>query len=223
MRALVLEDDLQVARGLTEGLVRAGYAVEHASTASEADQAMQRGNVDVAVVDLGLPLEDGLSFIRRMRDQGVTVPMLILTARDTLDDCVVGLDSGADDYLTKPFRFPELLARLRAAVRRKHPETSFLLSVGPLRVNLRTHEVYQGEEFFALRPREREVLESLMTAWPGCAAKAALFKDADGVPADSSPNAVEVSIFRLRQKLAPLGLTIRTVRGIGYRLEEQKT
>ncbi|HEX8963762.1 MAG TPA: response regulator [Rhodocyclaceae bacterium] len=220
MRALVLEDDLLVARGLTEGLARAGYAVEHASTASEADQAMQRGNIDVAIVDLGLPLEDGLTFIRRMRDQGVTVPMLILTARDTLEDCVGGLDAGADDYLTKPFRFPELLARLRAAVRRQHAETSFLLTVGPLRVNLRTHEVYLGEEFFALRPREREVLESLMTAWPGCAAKANLFKDAGS--AELSPNAIEVSIFRLRQKLAPLGFTIRTVRGIGYRLEEQK-
>lgn len=225
MRLLVLEDDLHVAHGLTDGLARDGHVVDHVCTPSAADQAMQRQRFDAAIIDLGLPQEDGLSFIRRMRDQGITVPMLILTARDTLDDCVAGLDTGADDYMTKPFRMPELLARLRAAVRRSqsHADATVLLHVGPLKVNLRTHDVYLGDEFFELPPRERDMLEDLMSAWPNCVGKANLIRHSARTDGDCSPNAIEVCVFRLRQKLAPLGLTIRTVRGIGYRLEEQKS
>lgn len=222
MRLLVLEDDLQVARGLAEGLGRAGYAVTHVCTPSEADQAIQRERFDIAIVDLGLPHEDGLSFIRRMRDQGVALPMLIVTARDTLDDCVAGLDAGADDYLTKPFRMPELLARLRAAARRQHSDVASHLTVGPLEINLRTHEIRHGDEMFELPLREREVLESLMIAAPSLVKKDSLIQSVAGWQADVSSNAIEVYISRLRPKIEPLGFIIRSIRGIGYRLEFSK-
>jgi DNA-binding response OmpR family regulator len=222
MRLLVLEDDPAVARGLQEGLSRAGYVVDHVATPSDADQALKRESFDAAIVDLGLPQEDGLSFIKRMREQGVTVPMLILTARDTLDDCVTGLDIGADDYMTKPFRLPELLARLRASIRRNHAHATSLLRVGRLGVNLGTHEVRLDDEQFDLPPRERVVLECLMMAAPDVVPKDKLLQCLVGWQADLTPNAIEVYVSRLRQKLDPLGLTIRTVRGIGYRLEEPR-
>lgn len=222
MRLLVLEDDPQVARGLQEGLSRAGYVVDHVATPSAADQALKQESFDAAIVDLGLPQEDGLSFIRRMRSQGVTLPMLILTARDTLDDCVTGLDVGADDYLTKPVRLPELLARLRAAIRRNHAHATSLLRVGRLHVNLGTHEVRLDDDEFDLPPRERVVLECLMMAAPDVVPKDKLIQCLVGWQADLTPNAVEVYISRLRQKLDPIGLAIRTVRGIGYRLEEPR-
>ena len=146
--------------------------------------------------------------------------MLILTARETLDDCVAGLDAGADDYLTKPFRLPELLARIRAAIRRKHTDITSVLRVGPLQANLRTHEFTFRNEQFDLPPRERTILESLMAASPSLVRKDRLIQALAGYETDLSPNAIEVYISRLRQRLVPTGLAIRTVRGIGYRLEE---
>lgn len=222
MRLLVLEDDPQVARGLAEGLSREGHSVSRCGTPSDADRALSREKFDAAIVDLGLPEEDGLSFIRRMRQQGIDLPMLILTARDTLDDCVKGLDAGGDDYLTKPFRLPELLARLRASVRRRHAHTSSLLGVGRLRVNLETHEVQLDDETFELPPRERILLECLMMASPQLVRKDKLLQSLAGMESDLTPNAIEVYISRLRSKLAPVGLAIRTIRGIGYRLEEPR-
>jgi DNA-binding response OmpR family regulator len=222
MRLLVLEDDPQVARGLQEGLTRAGHTVDHVALPSAADQALTRESFDAAIVDLGLPQEDGLSFIKRMRAQGVKVPMLILTARDTLDDCVTGLEVGADDYLTKPFRLPELVARLGALIRRNHAHATSLLQVGRLQVNLATHEMRLDDDQFDLPPRERVVLECLMVAVPDVVRKDRLIQALVGWQADLTPNAIEVYISRLRQKLDSLGLTIRTVRGIGYRLEEAR-
>lgn len=222
MRLLVLEDDAQVARGLKEGLSRAGHTVSRCATPSDADSALSREEFDAAIVDLGLPGEDGLSFIRRMRQKGIDLPMLILTARDTLDDCVRGLDAGGDDYLTKPFRLPELLARLRASVRRRHARTTSQLSVGPLRVDLETHEVQLGDQTFELPPRERVLLEGLMMASPQLVPKDKLLQSLVGMESDLTLNAVEVYISRLRSKLLPVGLSIRTVRGIGYRLEEPR-
>jgi len=222
MRLLVLEDDPQVARGLQEGLARAGYTVDHVALPSAADQALTREAFDAAIIDLGLPQEDGLSFIKRMRAQGVKVPMLILTARDTLDDCVTGLEVGADDYLTKPFRLPELVARLGALIRRNHAHATSLLKIGRLQVNLATHELRLDDDQFDLPPRERVLLECLMMAVPDVVRKDRLIQALVGWQADLTPNAIEVYISRLRQKLDPLGLTIRTVRGIGYRLEETR-
>jgi DNA-binding response OmpR family regulator len=222
MRLLVLEDDPQVARGLQEGLTRAGYMVDHVVLPSAADQALTREAFDAAIIDLGLPQEDGLSFIKRMRAQGVKVPMLILTARDTLDDCVTGLELGADDYLTKPFRLPELVARIGALIRRNHAHATSLLRIGRLQVNLATHELRLDDDQFDLPPRERVVLECLMMAVPDVVRKDRLIQALVGWQADLTPNAIEVYISRLRQKLDPLGLGIRTVRGIGYRLEETR-
>jgi DNA-binding response OmpR family regulator len=220
MRVLVLEDDRQVARSLQEGLTRAGYTADHVASPVDAGQVLQQESFDAVIVDLGLPHEDGLSFIRRMRTQGIAVPMLILTARDTLDDCVTGLDAGADDYLTKPFRLPEVLARLRALIRRKHAHTTSLLNVGRLQVNLDSKELLLDGAQFDLPPRERVILECLMLAAPNLVRKDKLVQSLAGWQADLTPNAVEVYISRLRQKLVTLDLNIRTVRGIGYRLEE---
>ena len=219
MRLLILEDDLQVARALTEGLVRAGYEVDHVGRPSEADHALQRGGYDIAIVDLCLPHEDGLAFIRRMRQQGIPTPMLILTVRDTLDDCVSGLDCGANDYMTKPFRFPELLARLRAAARPKFEDRASVIRVGPLALNLRTREMQIGDEQLDLPAREQIVLEKLMTASPRIVGKAKLIEALTDGEAGLSDNTVEVYVARLRLKLSAHGFSIRNVRGIGYRLE----
>jgi DNA-binding response OmpR family regulator len=220
VRLLVLEDDPQVARSLQEGLERAGYAVAAFGTPSDADQAFGRGEFDAAVIDLGLPHEDGLSFIRRIRERGITVPMVILTARDTLDDCISGLDAGADDYMTKPFQLPELLARLRASIRRAHARATSQLRIGRLQVDLGTHELHVDNDPFDLPPRERAVLEALMLSAPNAVRKDQLIHNLVGWETEMLPNAVEVYVSRLRPKLLNLGLEIRAVRGIGYRLEE---
>jgi DNA-binding response OmpR family regulator len=220
VRLLVLEDDPQVARSLQEGLERAGYAVAAFGTPSDADQAFGRGEFDAAVIDLGLPHEDGLSFIRRIRERGITVPMVILTARDTLDDCISGLDAGADDYMTKPFQLPELLARLRASIRRAHARATSQLRIGRLQVDLGTHELHVDNDPFDLPPRERAVLEALMLSAPNAVRKDQLIHNLVGWETEMLPNAVEVYVSRLRPKLLNLGLEIRAVRGIRYRLEE---
>lgn len=209
-----------MARSLQEGLERAGYAVAAFGTPSDADQAFGRGEFDAAVIDLGLPHEDGLSFIRRIRERGITVPMVILTARDTLDDCISGLDAGADDYMTKPFQLPELLARLRASIRRAHARATSQLRIGRLQVDLGTHELHVDNDPFDLPPRERAVLEALMLSAPNAVRKDQLIHNLVGWETEMLPNAVEVYVSRLRPKLLNLGLEIRAVRGIGYRLEE---
>lgn len=220
MRILVVEDDKLVSDGLCQGLERAGYAVDALNTAAAAVEALRFEAFDAAIVDLGLPDMDGLQLIGRLRQRGDTLPILILTARDTLDACVAGLDSGADDYLAKPFRMPEVLARLRVLIRRSHSRSASRLCAGPLVLDLGKRTAALDGVPLDLPAREWSLLEALLLASPNVVNKEKLLQSLGGWQNEITPNAIEVYVSRLRHKLAPAGLNIRTVRGIGYRLDE---
>ena len=219
MRVLVVEDDLTLAAGLVEGLERAGIRVDLLGAAEPAEGAFGLTAYDLAIVDIGLPGMDGLELIRRVRRRGVLTPILILTARDGLDDRVVGLDVGGDDYLVKPFLLPELLARVRALIRRSRAAASLVLKVGALALDVQAHRATLVGEALELTGREWNVLEQLALAVPRVVAKQKLADSLSQWDKEITPNAVEIYVSRLRAKLAGSRVGIRTVRGIGYRLE----
>ncbi|MCL1860970.1 MAG: response regulator transcription factor [Proteobacteria bacterium] len=219
MRLLLIEDDVPIANALVEGFARAGISVDHLVRADTAESALELTAYDLLIVDLELPGMNGLELIRRLRRAQVALPVLILTARDALEDRVQGLDTGADDYLVKPFLFPELLARVRALVRRSQAVGSSDLVFGPLRLylNLRTASLCDAP--LELTGREWDVLQHLMLAAPRVVSKQKLAESLGNWDSEISPNAIEIYVSRLRNKLSESGATIRTVRGIGYRLE----
>jgi DNA-binding response OmpR family regulator len=238
MRLLLVEDDVLVASGIKLGLSNAGYAVDWVGSAERALEVTQVDAFDIAVIDIGLPVMDGLALTQALRDQGSTMPVLILTARDALQDRVQGLDRGADDYMVKPFELPELLARLRALLRRSQAATSSVLRFGVLELDmaLRRATVQLPANEFApvqageapppaarlpleLGPREWTVMEYLMLQAPKPANKDKLLQALTGWDKEITPNAVEVYISRLRAKLEPHGIALRSIRGFGYRLE----
>ncbi len=239
MRLLLVEDDLMLASGIKLGLVGAGYAVDWVGSAERALQVLATDRFDLAIVDIGLPGMDGLELTRRMRlrqgaspptepararDAQATMPVLILTARDALQDRVHGLDVGADDYMIKPFELPELLARLRALLRRSQAATSAVLSFGSLELDTGLRRATArgvGGAAVPLEfgPREWTVMEYLMLNAPKPAGKDKLLQALTGWDKEITPNAIEVYISRLRAKLEPYGLAIRAIRGFGYRLE----
>jgi DNA-binding response OmpR family regulator len=223
MRVLVVEDDRLVAGTIVLGLSRGGYTVDHVSSAEMAGAALHREEFDLAVVDLGLPGVDGLELIRQIRRKGSRLPVLILTARDSLADRVGGLDAGADDYVVKPFHVSELLARIRALVRRSKSIASSELSHGALRLDLSRHSAEINGQSLELTPREWTVLEALMLNAPSVLSKSVLVQKLGGWNQDLTQNAIEVLVSRLRAKLEPGGIHIRTVRGIGYRLDEVRS
>jgi two-component system, OmpR family, response regulator len=227
MRLLLVEDDVMVASGIKLGLSDAGYAVDWVGSAERALEVTQTETFDVAVVDIGLPRMDGLALTEALRKAGHSMPVLILTARDALQDRVQGLDMGADDYMVKPFELPELLARLRALLRRSQAATSATLSFGPLELD--TAQRLAGIRLEAsaggatvpieLGPREWTVMEYLLLQAPKPANKDKLLQALTGWDKEITPNAVEVYISRLRGKLEPHGIALRSIRGFGYRLE----
>lgn len=219
MRLLLVEDDVMVASGIKLGLCNAGYTVDWVGSAERAEQALEAESFDLAIVDIGLPGSDGLELTRRLRGRGVTMPVLILTARDALHDRVQGLDLGADDYMLKPFELPELLARLRALLRRSQAATSAVLSFGPLEMDTALRRVSLAGRPTELGPREWTVLEYLLLQAPKPAAKDKLLATLTGWDKEITPNAIEVYISRLRAKLEPVGVQLRSIRGFGYRLE----
>ncbi len=221
MRILLVEDDVMVASGLKLGLIDAGYAVDWVGTAERALEVTLQEAFDIAIFDLGLPGMDGLALTRRLRKDGHTMPVLILTARDALPDRVQGLDTGADDYMIKPYQLPELLARLRALLRRSQAATSAVLSFGPLELDMarRLACISPAGEVIELGPREWTVLEYLLINAPKPANKDKLLQALTGWDKEITPNAVEVYISRLRAKLEPHGIALRSIRGFGYRLE----
>jgi DNA-binding response OmpR family regulator len=223
MRLLLVEDDVMVASGIKLGLSDAGYAVDWVGSAERALEVTQSETFDVAVVDIGLPEMDGLALTQALRKNGHSMPVLILTARDALQDRVQGLDMGADDYMVKPFELPELLARLRALLRRSQAATSATLSFGPLELDtaqrLACIRTAAGAQPIELGPREWTVMEYLLLQAPKPANKDKLLQALTGWDKEITPNAVEVYISRLRGKLEPHGIALRSIRGFGYRLE----
>ncbi|OYU43987.1 MAG: DNA-binding response regulator [Burkholderiales bacterium PBB4] len=226
MRLLLVEDDVMVASGIKLGLTDAGYAVDWVGSAERALEVTQAESFDIAVIDIGLPHMDGLALTQALRKQGHAMPVLILTARDALQDRVQGLDRGADDYMVKPFELPELLARLRALLRRSQAATSAVLSFGPLELDtaqrracIRSPGGDPAGSPLELGPREWTVMEYLLLQAPKPANKEKLLQALTGWDKEITPNAVEVYISRLRSKLEPHGLLLRSIRGFGYRLE----
>lgn len=233
MRLLLVEDDVMLASGIKLGLGDAGYAVDWVGSGERAAEVLGKEHFDVAVIDVGLPGMDGLELTRHLRRPEMvnpSIPVLILTARDALEDRVRGLDWGADDYMLKPYELPELLARLRALLRRSQAATTAILSFGSLELDTarRTLSVRSqaaegvpgmARAVLEVGPREWTVLEYLMVHAPKPANKEKLLQALTGWDREITPNAVEVYISRLRTKLEPHGVTLRSIRGFGYRLE----
>lgn len=219
MRILLVEDDSLVASGVKQGLERVGFVVDHAPNGRTAQRMLELELPAALIVDLGLPDIDGTELIRWVRAKAMQMPILVLTARDTLEDTVGGLDLGADDYLTKPFRLPEMSARLRALVRRAHARADPVLRLGQLEMDPSTRTARAAGESLDLSPREWAILEQLMLAAPKVVPKTRLLEQVVGWDREATPNAIEVHVSRIRQKLARADVALRTVRGLGYRIE----
>lgn len=220
MRILLTEDDAALADLLTRACKQEGYSVDWVSDGVAADLALTTENYDALLLDLGLPRMDGLEVLKRLRKRGSRLPVMILTARDAIADRVAGLDSGADDYLSKPFAVAELQARLRALVRRHHGgATSARLELGKLSFDTSTRQVFLEDREVEFSSREREVLSALLHRTGKVMSKQALTSAMSSWDASIGSNAVEVYIHRLRKKLEPEGIYIRTVRGLGYLIE----
>jgi two-component system OmpR family response regulator len=222
MRLLLAEDEPMLSDALTASLGRAGFDVEVAANSAVAEYLLLRHPFDVVVLDLGLPMVDGLTVVRRVRAVKPALSVMVLTALDGLDDRVAGLNAGADDYLTKPFDFPELEARLRALLRRSRVGDSALLDAGALTVDRDARRVTLHGEALDLSPREWQLLELLLTQRDKVVTKDQIAQawGGDGTgDAGSGASSIEVYIHRLRRKLDQSGLAIRTVRGLGYLLE----
>jgi two-component system response regulator MprA len=221
-RVLVVEDDTDIAGVLRRSLDKEGYDVR---VAGDGESALNEAGVfepDAVVLDLGLPKLDGVEVCRRLRTEG-DVPILILTARDALDARVAGLDSGADDYLVKPFEREELLARIRALLRRRPPRGSASLVVGDLRLNPATREAFRGERELELTAREFELLEHLMRNERIVVSRQSLLDEVWGYHPFAETNTVDVFISNLRRKLELGGepRVLHTIRGAGYVLRDE--
>ena len=223
MRVLLVEDDIKIASFIIKGLKAAGYAVDHATEGEEGLRLALSEPYDAAVIDVMLPRKDGLSLIRELRAGKVNTPVLILSAKGSVDDRVKGLETGGDDYLTKPFAFSELLARVQALIRRAGGISDPIrLSVGNLSVNLITREVTRGEKTIDLQPREFSLLEYLMRNAGRIVSKTMIMEHVWDYHFDPQTNVVEARISRLRDKIDKDTdqKLIYTVRGVGYVIKE---
>jgi DNA-binding response OmpR family regulator len=218
MHVLLVEDDAVLADGLTRVLAASGMQVELAADGLAADQLLQKSAPAVMVLDIGLPGIDGFEVVRRLRARGSTLPVLLLTARDAVEDRVRGLELGADDYLVKPFATPELVARIRALARRNAPRPN-VLALGQLVLDASARRARIGERPLELSVREWAVLEYLMQQAGRVVSKQQIIDTILPWGDDITLNAVEVYVSRLRLKLLDAGIAIRTIRGFGYLLE----
>src|SRR6267142_3664222 len=217
MRILVVEDDSKIASFVVNGLKQSGYAVDHCADGQEGLARAESIGYDAAVVDVMLPKLNGLSLVQQLRGGGKRTPVLILSAKASVDDRVRGLQAGGDDYLTKPFAFSELQARLQALIRRatQTPEPTRLV-VGDLTLDLITREVKRGSERIELQPREFALLEYLMRHVNRPVTKTMILEHIFDYSFDPQTNVVDVLVHRLRSKLDKGRAMIHTIRGVGY-------
>jgi two-component system, OmpR family, response regulator len=217
MRILVVEDDKKIASFVVNGLKQSGFAVDHAGDGEDGLARVQTIPYDAAVVDLMLPKLDGLSLIQQLRKSGGRIPVLILSAKASVDDRVGGLQAGGDDYLTKPFAFSELLARIQALIRRatQTPEPTRLV-VGDLTLDLISREVQRGGDRIELQPREFALLEYMMRHPNRPVTKTMILEHIFDYSFDPQTNVVDVLVHRLRSKVDQDKAMIHTIRGVGY-------
>lgn len=221
MHVLLIEDDALVASGIVAGLRLHGFTVDHVDNALSARSALQTAHFDLAILDLGLPDEDGMTLLQRARSAGAALPILVLTARDTLQDKVAGLRAGADDYLQKPFELEELIARLHALHRRSAGRTVDMIRHGELSFDPASRQVTLRGAAVDLSRREIALLQALLHN-PKRVLSAAQVKDSlYGFDENVESNAINVHIHHLRRKLGPH--IVETVRGLGYRLGKAGT
>jgi len=223
MRILVVEDERKVAEALQEGLEAESYSVSLAYSGEEGFFRVSAEYFDLAVLDVMLPGRSGLEMLSTMRKQGIKTPVLLLTAKDTVHDRVLGLDAGADDYLVKPFAFPELAARIRALLRRGNPESRLRLAVDDLAMDLASHTVSRGTRELDLTAREFELLQYLLENKGEVVSRETIARDVwkDMTRHASLDNAIDVHMVRLRRKVDEGCRTklIHTVRGVGFVLK----
>lgn len=220
MRILIVEDDKTLGDGLTRYLLQTGHMVELATGGSEADLLLASEDYELVILDIGLPGMDGFEVLRRARKRERYVPVLVLTARDSVEDRVHGLDLGADDYLVKPFSLIELEARIRAVVRRGQKVADTQQVYGMLKVDMAARRAWISDAPLMLTAREWSVLEFLVYRSGKIVSKEQIMSAISDHASEASPNAVEVHISRLRAKLEPAGVKIHSIRGFGYYLDK---
>jgi two-component system OmpR family response regulator len=222
MRILLVEDDAVLRDGLSRSLSDWGFDVTLAVTGTYADSALCTQPYDMVILDLGLPDMDGREVLRQLRARKSAIPVLILTARDGLNDRVGGLELGADDYMTKPFELRELEARVKALLRRSHGGLNHDIVFGRLRLDLRSQYITVDGVPMALPHREFGVLEALLLQSGRVVSKSSIAQRLAVRSEEVADNAIEVYVHRLRKRLEPLGISIRTMRGLGYLVEQTR-
>ncbi|AND69195.1 transcriptional regulator [Dyella thiooxydans] len=220
MRILIAEDDPAIAAAITDALRQGGHAVDHVANGAQADIALRDGAHDLLVLDLGLPGLDGSEVLHRLRQRGSGVPVLVITAREGLNERVRVLDLGADDYLVKPFALAEFEARVRALLRRSASKGSTEVRIGRLRLDLPGHRAWIDDSPLELTAREFGLIEALASRPDRITNRAQLVEALCNWDQDLTDNGLDIAIHRLRRKLHGSGANVRTVRGLGYLLEE---
>lgn len=219
MSILLVEDDAVLADGLIHALGQSGYRVTQAGNAAAAESLLQAQTFDLVVLDLGLPDQDGMELLQKLRQHKMLLPIIILTARDSMKDRIEGIQQGADDYLVKPFELSELEARIHALLRRCYGGFGNETAVGPLTFDSQRRQVSVNGEPLALSAREYSVLELLLTQAGKVVSKEKIGQRLSFEGAAQTDNAIDIYIHRLRKHIEPYGVAIRTVRGLGYLLE----
>jgi two-component system copper resistance phosphate regulon response regulator CusR len=226
MHILVVEDQQKVARALQEGLERDGFTVTLAADGEEGFFLLNASHVDLVILDLGLPKRDGIEILKTLRQKNINIPVMILTARDSVEDRVAGLETGADDYLVKPFAFPELLARIHALLRRRQQTSEKVLKLADLEMDLMMHRVVRGTHQLTLTVKERELLEYLMRNKETVVSREMLVREVWQASERATPldNVIDVHIAHLRRKIdGPFEIKLlHTLRGVGFILSTKK-
>lgn len=221
LRLLLVEDDAPLADGLANSLRQSGYSVDWIADGSAADATLLKRQYDLVILDLNLPGQDGFEVLRRLRAQNKPLPVLILSAREASAERVRGLDSGADDYLTKPFDLSELEARVRALIRRSQGAASAVIDIGRLSLDTKARRVLHEGEALELTGREYALLELLVLRAGHVVSKQQIAGSLCEWGEEISPGAIEIHIHRVRKKIEGAGVALRTLRGFGYMLEVQ--